>query len=284
MAANLTINQIYNQILTEKNSLSSLNNLNNPSQTAIWNMWAYLTAVAIWVQTSLWALFESDTDAAIALAPSWTAQWVQAQCFKFQYSSSIPQVVTLDSNFVPFYSTVDTTLQIISRCSVVTQPNRIVSVKVATSNPPQALTTGQTLSLTGYLDQISPAGVQYNVLSASPDQMLIGATVYYDGQYASTIQAAVIASINNYMANIEFDGFVRISALENAILATPGVNDCELNNVAIRPSTIAFSQTTYLVQNNTEIFNKYPMFAGYVIPETTAGETLTDTLTFTIGS
>ena len=277
-----TIAQIKTQITTQIAAESALAGLNSPSQTAIWNLWAYVIATAIFIQESLWDLFSTQLDQTISNAPAWTDKWVQTESFKFQYDAVTPQIIQLN-NFVPSYPTVDTTKQIISRCSVVTKSNRIVTVKVASAEPPIALTTPQLTSFQGYLDVISPAGVQYSTISYNPDQLLVGAQVFYDGQYASTISANVIAGINTYMANIEFDGFIRISALEDAIQAVPGVTDVILNNVAIRPDGTPFANTTYLLQNNTEIYNKYTMYAGYVIGETTAGHTFTNTLIFTVG-
>jgi hypothetical protein len=278
-----TIQQIQSQIIATKNAQPSLNGLNSPSQTAIWNLWTYIMAVGIFIQEGLWDLFETNLEVQISNAPAWTDQWVQAQSFLFQYNATIPQIVQLN-NFVPSYKSVNVTDQIISRASVTTLGNRDVSIKLATQNPPQALSTSQLTSFQGYLDIISPAGVQYNAVSYNPDQLMVGATVWYDGQYASQIQNSVITAINTYMANIPFNGYIRLSSLETSILNIQGVNDVELNNIALRPDSIPFSGTTYLVQNDTEIFNKYPMFAGYVISEQTSGYTINNTLTFIVGS
>ena len=278
-----TINQIQQQIITQKNGQSALNSLNSPSQTSIWNLWTYIMAVAIFVQESLWDLFQTQLETQIANAPAWTDQWIQSQAFLFQYDATTPQILNL-VNFVPTYPVVDTTKQIISRCSVTTLPNKIVKVKVATNNPPQALNSAQLTSFQGYLSEITAAGVQYNAVSFSADNIYINAQILYNGQYASTIQGSVISSINNYLANIPFDGYIRVSSLEEAILATTGVNDVIINNLAIRPASTPFAQTTYMVQNNTEIYNKYPQYAGYSVTETTIGYTINDSLTFTVGS
>lgn len=274
-----TIAQIQNQILTEKAAQSALSGLTSVSQVSIFNLWSYVTAVGIYIQETLWDVFKSDLEADIADAPIGTDKWVQAQAYKFQYDAITPQIITLN-NFVPSYTTVDTTKQIITRASVKTLPARIVSVKVAKQEPPIALTPTELTSFKGYLDEISFAGVQYNTVSYSPDNLMIGATVYYNGQYSSTITADTISAINTYLQEIPFDGVVRISKIEDAIQGVNGVTDVILNNVAIRADSTPFSATTYMVQNNTEIYNKYNMYAGYAVPETTTGYTLTDTLVF----
>ncbi len=277
-----SISAIKQTIVDAKNAESALSDLNNPSQAAVYNLWMYITAVAIFIFEGLLDLFKTQMDIQISNSGVWTDKWVQSEAFKFQYDANIPQIVQL-IDFVPSYNPLDTTKQIISRASVSTLSNRTVSVKVATLDPPQALDALQLTSFQGYLDIISPAGVQYNTISLPPDELLVGATVYYDGQYSSQIQTNVINSLNAYMANIDFDGQVTLSLIEKAILETAGVNDVVLNNVAIRADSTPFSGTTYLLQNNTEIYNKYPMFSGYVVEETTTNETFADTLTFIVG-
>lgn len=278
-----TIAVIQAQIIAEKNAQPALSGLTSTSQVSIWNLWSYVVAVAIFIQESLWDLFQTQLDAQIALAPAWTDQWLQRETLKFQYDISTPQVLTL-TNFVPAYLIPDTTKQIISRSSVLTKPNRIVSVKVATNTPPQALTTSELTSFQGFLDAISPAGVQYAATSLPPDEVMIDANIFYDGQYAATIQASVISSINTYLANIEFDGYFRISALETAILSTTGVNDVIFRNIAIRPDATPYAGTTFMVLNGQELYNKYPMYAGYAVTESASTHTILTTLTYTVGN
>jgi hypothetical protein len=277
-----SIAEIKAQILTEKAAQSSLSGLTSTSQTSIFNLWSYITAVAIYIQEGLWDLFKSDLETIIDKAPVGTNQWVQDQVFKFQYDVTTPQIVTMN-NFVPAYNPVNTTKQLISRASVKTQSSSLVTVKVAKSNPPAALTSQELTSLIGYMDIIGFAGVNYNTVSYDPDQVYINATVYYDGQYASSITGDTLSAIDTYFANIPFDGFVKNSKIEDALQSVQGVNDVVLSNVAIRPYYIPFSGTTYLIQNNTENIRQYTMYGGYAVTETTSGYTINDSINFIVG-
>lgn len=274
-----TINQIKNTIIAEKNNQPSLSGITSTSQVSIENIWAYVIAAGMFIQEQLWDVFKSQLETDIAKAPVGTDSWLQAQTYKFQYDSLTPQIIQLN-NFVPSYDIVDPSKQIITRASVKTLPNRLVSVKTAKSEPPQALSNSELTSLNAYLDEISFAGVQYFSVSLPPDQLMVNSTIYFNGQYSSIISATTISAINNYLQSVPFDGVVKISALEDAIQAVPGVSDVVMNNVSLRPDSILFSGTTYLVQNNTEIYNKYPLYAGYAITELTSGHTLADTLIF----
>jgi len=274
-----TINQIQTQILTEKDNQTALSGLTSRSQTSIYRLWSYITAVAIFIQEGLWDVFKSDLETTIANAPVGTDNWVQAQCLKFQYSVTTPQVITMP-NFVPTYATVSPDLQIITRASVKTLVNKVVSVKVAKSDPPEALTSPELTAFQAYLNTISFAGVQYNAVSRIADKLLVGATIYYNGQYSASIQSDIELAVNNYLAQVPFDTYVKNSKLEDALQSVVGVEDVVLNDVAIRPDSVTFSSTTYLIQNNTEIYRQYGLYAGYAISETTAGHTLADTITY----
>lgn len=275
-----TITQIITQMEDELANQSSLSGLNSPSQTAIYRLWMYIMASAIYLHETLWDIFKTEIEEIVDNAPVGTDGWVQKKCFEFQYDAITPQVVTISDEFVVGYDTVDESLRIITRCSVKTLPNKIVSVKVAKSEPPTALTLTELNSLKGYLDDISFAGVQYNAVSLDSDKLYLKADIYYNGQYSTVIQANVIDAIDNYLANIPFDGDVRIASLIDAIQSVAGVKDVVIEDMAIRADVTLFANKTYIVQNKTTLFNKYPMFAGYAIGETTGGETFADKLTF----
>lgn len=275
-----TIAQIQSEMDTEQSLQTGLSGLNSPSQTAIYTLWKYIVSSAIWMHETLWDKFKVELETIADNAPVGTDGWVQEQSLLFQYSATSPQVIVLN-NFVPSYPVVNTDLQIITRCSVKTLPNKVVSVKVAKSDPPSALTSTELSSFKGYLDDISFAGVQYNAISLASDKLYLDAEIFYNGQYSSVISDTVIAAINDYLANIPFDGNVRVSSLYDAIQNVDGVTDVIINDMAIRADATAFGSKTYLVQSNATIYNKYPTFAGYVVEETTASNTFVDKLTFT---
>ena len=275
-----TIQLIQSEMDLTQATQSALIPLNSHSQTAIYTLWKYITSSAIWIHETLWDLFKIELELIISNAPVGTMKWVQAMVFYFQYDATNPQIIQL-VNFVPSYAPVDNTLNIITRCSVKTMPNRVVNVKVAKQDPPTALVALELSSLAGYLNEISFAGVQYNVTSGLPDELFLNAEIFYDGQYAAVITTNVIAGINNYLAEIPFDGYIRVMSLEDAIQAVPGVIDVEITDLALRAHSTAFGSKTYLVHSKTTIFNKYPTSAGYLIGETTGGEDFLSQLTFT---
>jgi hypothetical protein len=261
-----SIQTIQNEIQAIVASQSSLSALNlSPSQTSIYQLWENIMATELNIEEQLWDIYSAMLDQTIALAPIGTDQWVYQQVKNFQWDATTPQVVSVNpaNGFTVGYNPVDVTKQIISQAAVITQPSRLVSVKVATGTPPGPLSTLQLQSLQAYLDEISFAGVQYITTSQPADLFLLNMDLYFNGQYAPTIQAVTNAAINTFIANIPFNGIFKLSSFEQAILAIPGVTDVDFQNVALSPSSGSYF---YLVTNYTEVVPSYPLFSGYATP------------------
>lgn len=279
-----TIPEIQAQMDAEQALQTGLSGLNSPSQSAIYTLWKYITSASINLFEQLLDIFKTEIETIVYSAPIGTNQWLKSKALEFQYSATTPQVVAVASDYTIAYNPIDTDLQIITRCSVKTLSNQNVSVKVAKSDPPTALSATELNSFKGYLTDICFAGIQYNAISVASDKLYVQADIYYNGQYASVISANVIAGLNSYMANIPFDGYVRISAIEDAIQNVTGVTDVVIKDVAIRSDTTLLANATQLVQLNAVIFNKYPTYAGYVVQEDTPTYTYSDTLNFIVES
>jgi hypothetical protein len=253
--------------------------LTSTSKRSIYRLFTYIIAVAVNTLEQLIDIFTVTLEAvAYSAAPS-TPAWVQAQILLFQYSATVPQVIQL-LNFAPAYPVVDATLRIISRCSVTTNLSNSVVIKVATLTPPAALSAGQLSSLQSYVNQIAITGINYNVTSTNSDKIYIQASIYYQGQYSNVIVLNVQNAINNFLALLPFNGVMKISDLEGAIRTVTGVNDVIFINVQTRADATAYGSGTYLIQNNQVIARLWNTISGYMVPETTAGQTLTQSLNF----
>jgi len=138
--------------------------------------------------------------------------WVQSKMFQFQYSATNPQILQV-INTVTQYPVIDTTLQIVSGCSVASTVPNIVTIKLATGNPFTALTTPQLAAVQGYINQIGTSGIVYQCQSANADYIYIIANIYYNGQYASVINANVTAAINAFLqsqSTVNLNGVIKI--------------------------------------------------------------------------
>jgi hypothetical protein len=243
----------------------------------------YVIAVAMATLEQLWDAFKAVIEALIISAPPQTAPWWKAQMFKFQYSATVPQEIQLNTDTqVPYYPTVNTTLQIIKYCSVTVGGLGVVNIKCAAQSGslPLPLDSLQLSAAQSYVNTIGISGIYYAVQSDDSDKIWIKATIYYKGVYSTVISNNVISAITTYLANIPFDGVVQLDDLLSAIRNVAGVNRIIFNDVKIRPDSSAFGAGTGMVASNTWITDSVSSRAGYVEGETTSGETLADTLTF----
>lgn len=276
-----TVEEIYQSIIAAKEADSNLSSLTSTSRRAIWRLWAYIVAAAGATQEQLMGLEKDNIQSIVDAAPAANAAWVQAQMFKFQYDATTPQIVQLNtSTFAYYYPTVDTAMQIITRCSVNRQIYNVVQIKVAKGSTPEALTSLEKAAAQSYIDTIGNVNANYQVISLAADRLYVAAQVYYQGQYSSIIQANVIAAIEAYMASLTFNGQILISDLEGVIRNVAGVNDVILSNVGARADATSADERYLLVSNNTLMARNWQTVAGYIIQEDNSGDTFADTLTF----
>ncbi len=168
-----SIATIYNEIVADKNAQASISSLaptadteqqlqadlNSSSKVAIWRLWAYVAAVAIYTHEVLWDLYKAELQAIASGAIVGTSPWYQAQVFAFQNGDPL---VYESSTGRYKYAAVDTAKQIVKRCAIVEQSDGTLAFKVAklSSGLPVALTTPEQTSLTGFLKKIRFAGTR----------------------------------------------------------------------------------------------------------------------------
>jgi hypothetical protein len=242
----------------------------------------YTVAISTGLLEQLIDLFTQQIETIVATASAASPLWVQQKMFQFQYSATNPQVISL-INVVPVYSVIDTTLQIITACSVNSNSSNNVAVKVAKGNPLVPLTSTERDSAQGYINTIGVMGIEYDVISLNSDKIFIDATIYFSGQYSAIIQTSVINALLAFLQNLSltnFNGSLKMTDLESIIRNTLGVNDVVLNNVRGREDTAVFAAGIDFILNTAIIQRKWNTVSGYIGQETTTGKTFTDSLVF----
>jgi hypothetical protein len=208
--------------------------------------------------------------------------WIQAQMRLFQYSEAHPQILQL-INTIAQYPLIDTSLQIITACSVTSASPNNVTIKVAKSNPFVALTTNELSAAQGYINLKGSAGINYMVVSKPSDKLYVNANIYYQGQYSAVISASVISAINDFLQNLSinnFDGSLKMTDLENTIRNIDGVNDIVLINVRGREDSADFTNGIDFIKDQAVLLRLWHTVAGYCTGETTTGYTFADSLNF----
>jgi hypothetical protein len=275
-----TVAQIKQSMLDAKNADSTLSALTSTSQTAKWNLYYFIVASCIAIFEQLQDLFKTELEAIASTAAPSTPQWTRNKVLKYQKGD----VAELDTTtFTVEYPTINTANQILTRCAVITAPNRTVLIKVAKSDPPVPVSVGELAELQSYIETFNPAGIAFTLINENSDKMEVAATIYYNGQYSAVISTNVVAALNNYMATLPFNGVISTQAVVDAMQAAEGVISVSLARILVRKHTVAYGAGVTLYNLSTGIDSvQYQTIAGYVVQETTATHTFADTLSYIV--
>lgn len=249
-----SISEIQTEILTEKASRSELDGLSSNSQVSVWRNWLYITAAVIHTIERIFDMLRSDIDAINAANVIGSEAWYVERAYEFQYGD-IPTIV--EGRLV--YDTIDETKQIIKRASIVRLGNENANaiLKVATTDDQtgelRALDTNEITAFNGYIRSLMFAGSFIGTRSLPADFLRLYAKVYYNAIYPlPDLQVRVANAIEEYIANVPFDGKFFLIKVIDAIQNVEGVSDVEVINFQGRPdsqgSTWQNQQRIYITQ------------------------------------
>jgi hypothetical protein len=262
-----TIQEIYDSIITEKQTLSSLNGLTpNPetyvnflsqlassSRVAIWRLFAYIVAVAIYTTEVLWDVFKAEIENIAAQAEAGTVRWYQEKVLDFQYGD-----VLIYQDGVYQYALIDESLKVVKRCAVVERPDGVVFIKTAkldNAGLPIPLDAPELVGLTAYMQQVKFAGTFLYVNSFNADTLKLYYDIYYSAELdLGSVQAAVYAAVQSFIANLPFNGALNINKLTDALQSVTGVID---------PKFVS-AEATYGALPYTAFDREYLSNAGYL--------------------
>lgn len=248
-----------------------LTDLNSDSKVAIWRLWAYITAAAIYTHEVLWDLFKKEVEDTAAAAHTGTARWYRDQLLLFQYGDAL----TYDSATGKYgYATITPANRIVKQAAVIEGNNGVVVFKAAKDNSGDlaGLTTMEKDSLESYIRKIRFAGTRFVLISGDGDYIRITASIYFDAVVTeTTVKTNVETAIKAYVEGLPFNGEFLISKLEDAIQGVTGVNDVVISLVETKQET----GDTYFTVSRAYV----PQY-GYFRFDATPGSTLDDTITY----
>lgn len=275
-----TINQIYDSLIAGFQSAASAVgitiNPNNWSRLDYKRLFLNVTAEAHAIQEQLHDSLVDDVEAIALTLPPQTPAWFQHMMLDvFEYDLIAVPIVQLSPNLVPYYPVPNPNFRIIKYCSVVPGVFGTTVIKIA-GNGPSQITSPALDAAQAFVNIVGVPGIQYSVESKISDKLFIQVDVYYSGLYSAVIGANVTAAINNYLQSIPFNGIVKTTDLLIAMKSVTGVIDVVFYNLQARDDSSTFGTGTDLILNYTTIHKDFQTVAGYIIPETTIGKTLTD--------
>ena len=87
-----TLQEIEAQIIAEKDTRPELAGLTSTSATAIWRLWVYIIAFAIWTQEVLFDKYQAEMRDMIDDLRPGTLRWYQQKCLEYQFGDVLQYI------------------------------------------------------------------------------------------------------------------------------------------------------------------------------------------------
>ncbi len=261
------------EILTTNEKQTLEGKLTSTSKTAIWRLWVYIVATAIWMH-------EKIVERNALLSRPHTLSWYREQAFN--YIAGAPLI--WEEGYFQFDTTKINNIEnakIIKHCAIserlyddvfgdINDPNNtnpptqntealikeyyynqvgIVTMKVAkrVDGLPKALTTPERQAFQYYMNQVKDAGTQIRIVSTTGDKIRIELDVYVDplaiytkgeneGKLIKDLSRKPVEdTIKNYIETLEFNGAFVPTFLIDSIQKEEGVQLPILRKIKISP-------------------------------------------------
>lgn len=250
-------NEIQQQILEAKaqaTSLSALevlttqeqtlNDATSTSKVAIWRLWVWIIAFAIWLHEQI--VSKNAANSRPQNLPNY-------RTMVLSYIDGVPLIH--DGSAFVFDTTGVTDVddrKIIKRCAVL-ENNRGIVVKIATEvgGVLQPVSNEQATRIITYLNQQTQPGVPVRLINQPADDLKLNLTVYVDPlviDLATGKQLNVSGdvypvkdAIQNYLKNLEFNGGFVKNYFNNTIEDAPGVKLATIISLEWKYASLPFS-------------------------------------------
>jgi len=226
-----SISTIFNEIVHAKESNAELQSLTNSSVVAIWRLWAWITAAAIFTVETMHDLFRAEVEGLLATKTPGTLLWYKNMCLGFRYGVGL---VVVDGRIG--YPLDDNTPTLLAQCSVREDASGLI-IKIAKQESGELvpLDVDEFSAFTAFLQAVKYAGTQIRIVNSPANLLWIEGQIFYDplvfkptGESIAGGERPVDIAIEAYLRNLPFDGRLKRSELIAAIKAVEGVADVHL--------------------------------------------------------
>ena len=227
-----SIQEIQELIYQAKTQEPALNELNSTSKVAIWRLWVYIIAVAIWSLEKLFDLHRADIDKRLAELKPHTARWYRSKALAFQYGFDLLTDCDKFNNTGHTEEQIEAS-KIVKYSAVVESPNEgrlIVKIAGEQGEQLQPITDAQKQAFEAYLQEIKDAGVRLSVVNYQPDVLHLQMKIIYDplvldsnGQSIIHATKPVEDTVKSYLKRLPFNGELVLAHLIDALQQAEGV-------------------------------------------------------------
>ena len=227
-----SIQEIQTLILQAKAQEPALNELNSTSKVAIWRLWVYIIAVAIWSLEKIFDIHRADIDKRLAELKPHTARWYRSKALAFQYGFDLLPDSDKFNNTGHTEEQIEAS-KIVKYSAVVESPNEgrlIVKIAGEQGEQLQPITDAQKQAFEAYLQEIKDAGVRLSVVNYQPDVLHLQIKIVYDplvldsnGQSIIHATKPIETAIKDYLKRLPFNGELVLAHLIDELQQAEGV-------------------------------------------------------------
>jgi len=227
-----SIQEIQTLIYQAKAQEPALNELNSTSKVAIWRLWVYIIAVAIWSLEKLFDQHRADIDKRLAELKPHTARWYRSKALAFQYGFDLLPDSDKFNNVGHTEEAIEAS-KIVKYSAVIESKNEgrlIVKIAGEQGEQLQPITEPQKQAFEAYLQKIKDAGVRLSVVNYQPDILHLQMKIVYDplvldsnGQSIIHATKPVEEAIKSYLKRLPFNGELVLAHLIDVLQQAEGV-------------------------------------------------------------
>lgn len=287
MAARST-QDIFNEMVREKEKYPSLAPLTNNRDTSVWrNIFMVVAKTINAVETSIEAKINDFTEIGQAL-PVGTTKWYANEFKKFQLGYNL----VYDTSIGRWtYTSIDTNAQIIKSCSVSAEGRQLLIKTAKLNSDGDALEGLDNNEKTAFLAFVSKivlvgTGIQSRV-TADGDLFQVGLNVKTNpniiNQYGQLVSNTSVYPVEDAVKKClldhgieNFDSVFSLNMLVDAIQAIDGVQTVNITMAIAQPQAAGYQPTDI----KATALGEYTSFAGYLILEDSADYQLRNNINY----
>ena len=216
--------------VSEQNTLSGLT---STSKVAIWRLWSYICAFAIWTLEQVFDTFKIEVEELIYLNKIGSLAWYRKKTLEFQLGFPLTDFATYDNTNALQAQILAS--KIIKQSAIEELDGRL-KLKVATEDINGKLiplSSGQMLAFKNYCEAFKYAGTRLLFVSRVPDDFKTNYVIYYNplvldaygARLDGTDNEPVQKAVRTFLRNLEFNGEMILTKLTDYLQEIQGVEE-----------------------------------------------------------
>lgn len=232
-----TLTEIYATAKDCRNQYLELTEFQNSSKMSVLDAFTWVTSACIWGFENILDVFKVDLAKDLQNRINGNAAYYANALLKYQSGDELE----MNADGTAFsYPTVDESKRIITRVSYSENQeegfyDKQLILKIATGEPGayERVSDDELLAIRAYFNQIAFAGTHATIVSRKGDVLVPRVTVYYDGAVSEEeVYENIEGALNEFIADISFDGVVYVQKIIDAIQKAEHVVDVYVDTTA----------------------------------------------------